>query len=722
MVDKSKANKTLVLQHDISDCGPACLLSLLRYYDGNGSIDNLRTKSGTNKFGTTMLGMFQAAKEVGFEASGVLVDNIDELKKIDKPCILAVTINNFSHYVVCYGYFKNSFVIGDPGRGIVNYSPDELLAIWKMSCLLLEPTDKIEKDETIKKKKKLWIKQLVSSDYGYLLMCLAIGLILSVMSLSMSVFSQKLVDSILPSKNSPQLIVGLTLLFIITCTIVYLTCLRSKLILKQSQNFNNRSIRFFFDKILHLPKSFFDSHKRGDMITRLGDTRRIQSVISNIFNDYIINVLVLLTTMIFLFFYSWKIALLSIVSAPICFWIIFRKNKTIMNLQRDVLVSYAICESGFINTFEGISYIKSYQKQDDFLNLNCCNYETMQKNTYLLGDASISIAKQSGLVNAVVQIGMLAFGTYLVFHNQLSIGQLMAIIGVSSTFFSSVGKLAVVIIPINEAKVVFERMFEFANTVSESAKDSQYNKGEEIVQSLDIENMSFRFTGRKKLLNDISIKMKRGNITCLVGESGCGKSTLCQIIEGFYSPCNGSITINGKDRDDYSQEAWRSMISYIPQDMFLLNGTILENICFGSEPEKIDSIIDFCNKYELDEYFKELPLGLLTIVGEEGVNLSGGQKQIVALARALYSSKPILMMDEITSAMDRNTENKICKILSEIKKDKLIIFVTHRLETAKRLADSIVVIEDGRVSASGTHDELMLSDNFYSGYWHSLNA
>ena len=722
MVDKSKASKTIVLQHDISDCGPACLLSLLRYYDGNGSIDYLRTISGTNKFGTTMLGMFQAAKEVGFEAYGVLVDNIDELKKIDNPCILAVAINNISHYVICYGYIKNSFVIGDPGRGMVNYSPDELLKIWKMNCLLLEPTDKIEKDETIKKKKKLWIKQLISDDYGHLLMCLAIGLILSVMGLSMSIFSQKLVDSILPSKNSSQLIVGLLLLFIITCTIVYLTFVRGKLIIKQSQNFNNRSIRFFFEKILHLPKSFFDSHKRGDMITRLGDTRRIQSVISNIFNDYIINILVLLTTIIFLFFYSWKIALLSLLSAPICFWIIFRKNKTIMNLQRDVLVSYAICESGFINTFEGISYIKSYQKQDDFLNLNCCNYETLQRKTYLLGDASITLAKQSGLVNAAVQIGMLAFGSYLVFQNQLSIGQLMAIIGVSSTFFSSVGKLAVVIIPINEAKVVFERMFEFANTVSESEREREYNKGEESVESLEINNMSFRFTGRKKLLNDISVKMTKGNITCFVGESGCGKSTLCQIIEGFYSPSNGSIAVNGNDRDCYSQEAWRSMISYIPQDMFLLNGTILDNICFGTVPEKVDTIIDFCNKYELNDYFKDLPLGLLTIVGEEGVNLSGGQKQIVALARALYSPKPVLMMDEITSAMDRKTEEKICKILSEIKKDRMIIFVTHRLETAKKIADSIVVIEDGRVSASGTHDELMLSDNFYSDYWHSLNA
>ena len=322
-------------------------------------------------------------------------------------------------------------------------------------------------------------------DVNLLITSLLIGLILSVLSLSMSVFSQKLVDVILPSKDYRLLVVGLTLIFVLLCTVILITNIRSKLILIQSQRFNNRSIRFFFEKLLHLPKSFFDSHKRGDLITRLGDTRRIQSVISSIFNDYIISALLLVTTSIFLLFYSWKVAVLSFLSAPVCFWIIFRKNKMIMNLQRDVMISYALCESGFINTFEGMSYIKSYQKQKEFLDINCFNYEWMQKKAYLLGDAGISISRQSGLVNVVIQIGMIAFGSFLVFCDELTIGELMAIISVSTLFFSAVAKMAVVVIPINEAKVAFERMFEFADSPTELS-DGIINISEEETNSIFI--------------------------------------------------------------------------------------------------------------------------------------------------------------------------------------------------------------------------------------------
>lgn len=720
MIDKTFIKKIHTQQHDVADCGPACLLSVLKYYGGNSTIDTLRNASGTSKTGTSLLGLCEAARKLGFEAQGATANNIDELIAVDKPCILVVTLDKMSHYVVCYGYEEGCFIIGDSGRGVIQWTPEELKDVWTYNCLLLEPTDRIIKDELIKKKKKRWIQDLVKEDYHLLIFSLLLGILLSILGLSMSIFSQKLVDVILPSKNYELLTVGLVLLFVVTCSSIVLTSLRSKIILIQSQRFNNRSIRFFFEKLLHLPKSFFDSHKRGDMITRLGDTRRVQSVISSIFNDYIISALMLISTTIFLFFYSWKIALLVILTAPVCFWVIFRKNKTIMNLQRDVMIAYAICESGFINTFEGISYIKSYLKQNDFLDINCLNYEWMQKKALQLGEEGISIGVQSGIINAIIQIGMIAFGSFLVFGDQLSIGELMAIISVSGVFFSAVNKMAVVIIPINEAKVAFERMFEFANTPTEQSNHNMIDAVENKVEGLSVDKLSFRFVGRKLLLNEVTFSANTNEITCIVGESGCGKSTLCQLLEQFYTPTSGHICYNGSNISDYSLEEWRKMVTYIPQDMYILNGTILDNICFGSKPENIESVLNYCNHYGFTEFFKDLPGGLFTIVGEEGINLSGGQKQILAMARALYSSKPIIILDEITSAMDRHTESFICSLLTRIKENKIILFVSHRLETVRKIGDKIIVLENGSLSAQGSHDEVMNSDNFYSSYWNTL--
>jgi ATP-binding cassette subfamily B protein len=163
--------------------------------------------------------------------------------------------------------------------------------------------------------------------------------------------------------------------------------------------------------------------------------------------------------------------------------------------------------------------------------------------------------------------------------------------------------------------------------------------------------------------------------------------------------------------------AWNEMISAVPQDVFVYNGTVIENICFGQIPKDITQVIVFCREYGLEKFFNELPQGLMTVVGEEGINLSGGQKQLLALARALYKPFQILLLDETTSAMDRLAESTVCEILNKVRSDKIVIFVTHRLQTVKKIADIIYAIKHGSIEASGSHDQLMKTSNFYSEYW-----
>ena len=718
-MDRKLIEKSFVRQHDLTDCGAACLLSLIRYYGGESSILHLREISGTTNTGTTLLGLYQAAGTMGFDVVGGDANGISDLIEHGKPCILAVVIDKvLSHFVVCYGYENGSFVICDPEKGVQEMTEEELSEIWTRKCLLLEPNARFVKKESVTEKKRVWLQNLIREDYGLLGASIAIGLVIAILGMVMAVFSQKLVDDVLPSHNTTKLVAGIILVLILLLTRVVIAALRSQLLITQSRNFNIRIIRFFFGKLLQLPKAFFDTRKTGDMVARLNDTRRIQSVIGTLVGDTIINVLVLVASLVFLFLYSWKVALVSLFCMPVFYWIISRSNRKIISQQREVMSSYAMSESGFINTISGIADIKSFSKQESFLKLNEFLYSTFQGKVYSLGQTQIGIGVWAGISSTVIQVGLIALCSTFVFADTMTIGELMAVIGITGTLFPAVASLALVMIPINEAKVAFDRMFEIVDAKEEG--DGVTDAVSVPAQVLVVKNLAFRFIGRKRLFSDISLRFETGTITSIVGESGCGKSTLCQVLQRFYSPEEGEILLDGKPISNIPLEQWRSMVAYVPQQTYLYNGTVLENICFGTISKDLNEVVCFCQRYGFDTFLSELPNGLGTLVGEEGINLSGGQAQLVSFARALYRPSKILILDEMTAAMDRRTEKHISKLLSELRRDHIIIFVTHRLETARLLSDRIVVMENGTIREQGTHEELMQSDNFYSEYWRSL--
>lgn len=716
-MDRKTINKTFTRQHDSSDCGAACLLSLLRYYGGDSTIQKVRELSGTSQTGTTLLGLYQAAQSLGFKAEGAEAGGIKDLIEYGKPVILTSLLEGkYEHYMVCYGYEDGTFIIGDPAEGVSAYTPDDLMSVWTMKCLLLEPGEAFVSRSDIMSRKRRWLIDLLKEDAGILTASVAIGIVISVLGMVMAVFSQKLVDDVLPSHDIRKLFTGLALVLVLLMARVGADAIRSRLLIMQGRNFNNRIIDFFFRRLLNLPKPFFDMRKTGDMTARLNDTRRIQTVISTLAGETAINLLMVLVSMIFLAVYSWEIALVSVVCAPVFFWIIYRDNKRIIRQQTEVMGSYAVTESNFISTITGIATIKNFGRQDIFGKLNRMLYSIFQDRVFSLGKTQIRIGVLSGIASVLIMTGLVAYGAMSVFHGRMTTGELMAVLGITGSLFPAIASLALVAIPVNEAKVAFDRMFEIIGAGENTDKSHEVPVLHD-VKKLCIENLSFRFTGRKLLLEDVDMEFRKGEIVCIVGESGCGKSTLMQILQGFYAPESGCVKIDGVRIDAPAPD----VISAVPQDIYIFNGTVLENICFGQVPEDLNEVAEFCREYGFDRFIDELPGGLMTIVGEEGINLSGGQKQLIAFARALYHEpSEILLLDEMTSSMDRETERAVCDILDTIRDIFITVFVTHRLETAKRLADRIYVISGGRVQASGTHEQLMRTDNFYSEYWRQL--
>lgn len=619
--------------------------------------------------------------------------------------------------MVCYGFENGQFVVGDPAGGMELYSPEKLEKIWTKKCLLLEPTEKFIRKSDICQRKQQWLKNLLREDAGILTASVVIGVVLSVLGMVMAVFSQKLVDEVLPAHDTRKLIVGLVLVFVLLQARVFINALRSKLLITQGRDFNNRIIDFFYNRLLHLPKNFFDMRKIGDMVARLNDTRRIQTVISSLAGDTIINVLMVVVSLVFLAIYSWQIALIAFLCMPVFFWVIYRHNATIIAQQREVMAGYAMTESNFISTINGIAAIKNFNRQSIFQKINQLLYAVFQGKVFDLGKTQIRIGVLSGVASVVIMLGLIAYSSFQVLNNTLSIGELMAVVGITGSLFPAVASLALIAIPINEAKVAFDRMFEIIGMDGGERDEQLIETVPGTALLLEISDLSFRFIGRKKLLNDVSMRFERGTISCIVGESGCGKSTLCQILQQFYVPETGTIRLDGIDINNYTPNQWSQLISVVPQDVYVYNGTVLDNICFGVIPKDMNEILEFCKYYGFDKFIAELPQGLMTLVGEEGINLSGGQKQLIAFARALYKPSRILLLDEMTAAMDRQTERTICDLLLRLKKDHIIVFITHRLETARRIGDLTYVIEHGHIEAVGTHEKLMQTSNFYSEYW-----
>jgi ATP-binding cassette subfamily B protein len=723
-VKKDKFHSSIVLQQDQSDCGAACLQSIINYYGGNAKLEDIRKLSGTNVTGITLLGLYQAATSLGFNAEGNKAE-ISALFEHPSPLILHVLIEDkYEHYIVCYGTKLNEnsemvFIIGDPSKGIIYLNEHELITIWKSKfCLTIEPNEKFELTADIKLKKRLWIKELIKQDYPLLAIAVIIGIAISLLGIIMSLFSQRLIDDILPNKNYLKLNLGIGLVFILLIIKEGLSVLRQYFLISQSKQFNNRIITNFYSKILNLPKSFFDTRKIGELTARLTDTSRIQKVISQLAGNVVIDILISIIVFVVLFNYSRIIALASLLILPIHFILIYKFNIMIINGQRNIMISYAMCESNYISTLQGIEPIKNYNKQELFSSTNNNIYGNYQEAIFSFGKIQIQLGFIANSFGLIFILGVLLFSSHQVLANHLKIGELMAILGLCSTLIPSISNLALISIPINEAKIAFDRMFEFTGLSPELNTNSivltEFN-------TIRLENVLFRFAGRDPLLKNISIEVKKGQIVAIMGENGCGKSTLTQIISKNYAVESGEIIINENCHlQNISFESWRTIIGIVPQFPHIFNGSILENIAFEDAIQFPDQVFNFLNEYGFNTFINSLPQSYKTIVGEEGINLSGGQKQIIALARALYHNPQLLILDEATASMDRISEQFVLNILSKIKSTMGIIFITHRLHILKNNCDNIYIIENGIITNNGNHEILLNTKNLYSNYWNDL--
>lgn len=702
-----KIRRTFNLQLDTTDCGIACLLALVQLHGSNASRKSLRELSGTNRTGTTLLGLCQAAKAIGLEATGLKADKVDDLKTLKNEAILHIyTEFKRPHYILFYGYKKGQFIIGDPAKGIIKMKPEELDSMWHSRALLsIKPTPKLKKTDLIRQDKWNWIYQLIKEDFPILSIGVFLGVLTTILGLSTAFFTQTLIDHILPEGNKNLLFLGIgALVLLLTCKVALL-CLRDYFILRQSISFNNRITRRFFHKLLQLPKMFFDTHKTGEFVARLNDTARIQRTISLLANKAIIDFFVVVVSLIYILIFSPVIAGILFTGIILYFVLSWYYSADLLQGQKAVMASYAKNESNYIDTIQAIETIKTANQENFFSHINKIVYGLYQRNIFQLGKIKISFSFVAQVLGTMLSIAIIGWCSWLVLNNKLLLGEMMAIMFIATGCVPAAISLAMLNIRLQETKVAFDRMFEFVLRTPEY-KWQKANQSTPIFENLRVKNLSFRFPGRQQLLRSISFELNRAEIIGFVGETGCGKSITLQILQKFYRPESGNIQFNQTEWASISPGEWRNLIAVVPQQITFFAGSIFDNIRFGQGYNEMSNqqghrelnqeVIAFCKEYGFDTFFKQFPQSYATLVGKEGIQLSGGQMQLLALARALFQRPQVLILDEPVASMDRTLRIFVVQLLQRLRKNGMsIIIATHRMEMLG-ITDRVYWIQSGR--------------------------
>ena len=473
-----------------------------------------------------------------------------------------------------------------------------------------------------------------------------------------------------------------------------------------------------FEKLLHLPISFYDNSSSGDLMSRIShNVELLSSVASRSLIILIRDTITIIGLLIWMFYLSWELTLFFITAAPFIVFLVSTLNKKFRKLTHDaqnsvgniIHVSQEIIQGNKI-----VKIFKGYKNEKERFDItNKFNNRSHMK-----------LALTEGINSAVIMLivgsslsGIILLSTFDFILETITVGSFVSFMFAMFMILGPARGLASINARLQQGIAAGENIFELIDEKSEidSGKETKININNDIIFS----NVNFKYENSDSLvLKNINLKIETGKFIALVGMSGCGKSTLVNLIPRLYNPVAGNISIDNVDLKELNIDFLRSNISYVGQDTILFNDTIKNNISYGQKNIGDDEIIESLDKsYSLD-FVNDMPNGINTVIGENGVLLSGGQRQRLAIARAFLKNSHILIFDEATSSLDSVSEKYIQKALDALKKGKTTVVIAHRLSTVEN-ANKIIVIDDGQIIETGSHHELINKKNYYYNLYNS---
>ena len=667
--------------------------------------------------------MISTAQKLGFH-SVCGKTTIEQIANISKPCILHW---NQNHFVVLYKVKKNNkFHIADPGKGLICYSLENFKKHWISSVsngqekgivMFIEPTDNNIK---IKQTNKLNRKCTFNFLYRYILQYrkyfvhIFIGLLLGcLLQLILPFLTQAIVD--VGIRHGDIGFIWLVLLgeLLIVTGRTATDFIRRWLLLHISMRVNISLVSDFFIKLLRLPMSFFDTKLIGDLLQRIGDHSRVQKFLTSQLLGILFSMLSFIVFGIVLLIYNRLIFVIFLAGSSLYgVWIA-------RFLSRRKVIDYELFEQQAINNNRTYQFLASMQeiKLQDCEQRRRWEWEDTQADLFRIQMKSLKLqqTQEAGsiFINEVKNILITVFAATAVIDGEISLGAMLAIQYIVGQLNSPVEQLMSFIYSLQDVKISLERINEIHQGKNEESNENQVKTfGAE--KSISIENVDFKYDPHalNKTLDGVSFNIPEGKVTAIVGASGSGKTTLIKLMLGYYRVMSGSISVAGRNINEYNLRWWRRHCGVVMQDGVIFSESIARNIAIDDgeiDEERLEQAARIAN---IHDYVMGLPLRYNTIIGRDGVGLSQGQKQRILIARAVYKNPSFIFLDEATNALDAKNERAIVENLDEFYKGRTVIVVAHRLSTVKN-SDQIIVIDKGKVVEIGNHASLIEKKGSY---------
>jgi len=705
-----------VKQRDISDCGAACLASVAAYYHLQLPVARIRQYAGTDKKGTNVLGMIEAAQKLGFQAKGVK-GPLEALANVPKPVIAHVIIKGaLQHFVVIYQVSKKHIVYMDPmDGGFHRQTHEHFKQIWTSVLILLMPEEDFKPgNEKVSHLQRFWY--LLRPHRTVLFQALFGAMIYTVLGLSTSIYVQKIIDNVLVDGNRNLLnLLGVIMLLILLLQL-FVGNLKSIFAIKTGQQLDARLILGYYKHLLKLPQQFFDTMRVGEITSRINDAVKIRVFINDVALTLVVNSFVVIFSFALMFTYYWKLALIMLAIIPIYFIIYQISNRVNKRLQRKLMEDNAELGSQLVESLNAVATVKRFGLEE-YANMKTENrFIRLLQTIYRSTVSNLYIGSTASIITSAFVIVMLWIGSIFVIERELSPGELLSFYALVGYFTGPAMGLITANKSMQDALIAADRLFEIMDLEQEETTQKVVLQPS-MIGDIVFNNVTFSYGTRVEVFRHFNLLVTKGRITAIVGESGSGKSTLMSLLQNIYSLREGTIAIGNTDIRYIQHESLRRLVSVVPQQIDLFAGTVSENIAVGEFDPDMQQVLAIAQQLGILEFIEKLPDGFNTMLGEHGVNLSGGQRQRIAIARALYRNPEILILDEATSSLDPVSDLYVQHVMQNLRNaGKTIIVIAHRLSTVVN-ADKIVVLQDGTLAEEGTHDQLLARNTVYAKLW-----
>jgi ATP-binding cassette subfamily C protein len=696
----------VVQQHSQEDCGAACLATIAKHYGRIFSINHIREAVGTGQLGTTMLGLKQGAEALSFYSRGVKA----ALEIVDRGELPLPAIINWKgyHWVVLYGKRGRKYIIADPSVGIRYLSRKELTKGWANGFMLLLEPDPVrfyaQEDDKIggfgRFFKPVW------NHRGILSEAFLINLVLGLLSLTSPFLLQILTDDVLV-RGDTRLLTGLVIAVVVmNLTSSSLRFVQSHLIAHFAQRLQLGLVLEFGRVILRLPLNYYETRRSGEITSRLRDIQEINQLVSQVVVSLPSQLFIAVVSFSVMLFYSWKLTTAAVGFAALMSLSTVVFLPTIRDKTRSLLVLQAENQGVLVETFKGALTLKTTTAAPQFWEELQSRFGRLANITFRTTQIGIITSTFSGLVSSISSVGLLWLGSSLVIGKELTIGQLLAFNSMNGNFLGFIGMVVGFVDRLARVQTATQRLTEVIDATPENEGDTK-KLFAKISDSADIicTNLNFHHAARVDLLEDFFLTIPGGKAIAIIGKSGCGKSTLAKLIAGLYTLGSGNIRFGIYNSEDLSLDCLRQQVVLVPQEPHFWSRSIVENFRLGSPNVTFEQIVTACQIAQADEFISKLPDKYQTVLSEFGANISGGQRQRLAVARAIVNDPPVLILDESTAGLDPTSEAQMLDKLLFYRQGKTTILISHRPRVIER-ADWIVLLENGKMKMQGSPEEL----------------